>query len=152
MYLSPRGGRPSQRGLPVTPSIILRPTTVTWFNIASGANDSCGPPWGTITSSLWASLNATAYPWQDSDTSHQWPARRTRPPAPEQPRPQVPQRDTPTVGGSALAPGFGPVRDSPASVQPSGTGPSQRPCQDLLCVQPNHWVQPSCPILYVPAP
>ena len=90
------------------------------FNIASGANDSRGPPCGTITSSL--------------ETSHQWPARRTRPPAPEQPRPHVPQRDTPTVGGSALVPGFGPARDSPASVQPSGTGPSQRPCQDLLCM------------------
>ena len=52
--------------------------------IASCANDSRGPPCSTITSCLRTSLNATAYLWQDSDTSHKQPAQRTCPPTPEQ--------------------------------------------------------------------
>ena len=108
--------------------------------IASCANNSRGPPCGTITSCLRTSLNATAYPWQDADTSRkQPPPRRTCPPAPEQYPGRRTRHETPQP--LVAVPGFGPLgqrpaQDSPASVQPSQTGPRKRPYQDLLCVYP----------------
>ena len=78
----------------------------------------------------------TAYLRQDSDTSRQ----RTRPKDSPASSLNRTHHETPTFGGSVPVPGFGtlgqrPARDTPASMQPSRTGPSQRSCHSPPCAR-----------------